>query len=84
MKAKEGVKVWLSSFFNLDTRWAWVVNATPWSFHPQKKDPVHTVWEAGWASRPVYWQKIADTPLHLKTIITASRGTSKQNRAQTS
>jgi len=47
MKAQVGVKVYLSSFFNLGTRWAWVVNDTPWPLHPKKKDPVPTVWEAG-------------------------------------
>ena len=32
----------------------WVVNATPRPLYPQEKDPVPIVYEAGWASDPVW------------------------------
>ena len=38
-----GVEVELYSFLNLGTRWEWVVNATPWPFYPQERDPVPIV-----------------------------------------
>jgi hypothetical protein len=34
MKAQRGAEVQLYSFFNLSTRWGWVVNATPWAALP--------------------------------------------------
>jgi hypothetical protein len=39
MKAYWGVKVWLHSFFNLCTRWRWVVSFTPRPLYPQRKSP---------------------------------------------
>ena len=35
-------------------RWRWMVNATPRPLYPRERDPVPTVQEAGWASRPVW------------------------------
>jgi len=49
-----GVKVKFYSFFNLGTRWKWVVNVTPQQLHPQEKDSVPTVQKAGWAPGPVW------------------------------
>jgi hypothetical protein len=51
---------------------------------PQEKDTVAIVQKAGWVPGLVYWQKMADIPFCLRTNITASKSTSKQNRAQTS
>ena len=50
----EGVdKVSFYSFFSLGTRNGWVVNATPQSLYPHKRDPVRIVQEAEWAPGPV-------------------------------
>jgi len=43
-----GLEVYLYSFFNLSTRWRWVVNATPWPLYPWERDPVPIGHEAGW------------------------------------
>ena len=43
-----GVRVQLYSFFNLDTRCAWVVKATPWPLYPREKDSVLIVQVARW------------------------------------
>ena len=32
----------------------WVVNATPRPLYPRKRDPVHTIQEAGWAPGSVW------------------------------
>jgi len=42
------------TFFNLGTRWGWVVNATSWPLYSQERDLVPTVEKAGWAPRPVW------------------------------
>jgi len=42
-----GVEVQLYSFFNFDTMWGWVVNATPWPFYTQERELVPMVQEAG-------------------------------------
>jgi hypothetical protein len=34
-KAQRGVEVWLYSFFNLGTKWGWVVNAVPLPLYPR-------------------------------------------------
>jgi hypothetical protein len=34
-----GVELYLYSFFNLDARWGWMVNARPMPLHPREKDP---------------------------------------------
>ena len=36
-----GVEVYLYSFSNLDTRWGWVVNASPRLLFSRRKSPVH-------------------------------------------
>jgi hypothetical protein len=36
-------QVYLYSFFNLGTRWGWVVNATPRPLYPRERDPVPIV-----------------------------------------
>jgi len=41
-----GVEVQLS-FFNLGTRWGWVVDAKPWPLYPLERDLVPIVLEAG-------------------------------------
>jgi hypothetical protein len=42
------------SFFNLDTIWEWVVNATPWPPYLREREPVPIVQEAGWTPGPVW------------------------------
>jgi len=44
----------LYCFFNLGTRWEWVVNATPRPLYPRERDLVPIVQEAGWAPGPVW------------------------------
>jgi hypothetical protein len=53
-KARGGVEVQISSFFNLSTLWEWVVNATPQPLHAWERDPVPILQEAGWAPGPVW------------------------------
>ena len=48
-----GVELYLYSFFNLDVRSGWVVNATPRPRTPWN-DPVPLTQEAGWAPGPVW------------------------------
>ena len=52
-KAQRGVEVQLRSFFNLEARCGWVVNATPRPLYRQERDPVPILYEAGWAPGPV-------------------------------
>ena len=42
------------SFFNLDARGGWVINATPRAVLSRERDPVPIVQEAGWAPGPVW------------------------------
>ena len=42
-----------SSFFNLGTRWGWVVNTTPQPLY-SLEDLVPIVWAAGWALGAVW------------------------------
>jgi hypothetical protein len=37
------VEVQLQAFFDLDTRWRWVVSFTPWPLYPQWKSPWYPV-----------------------------------------
>jgi hypothetical protein len=41
-----GIKIYLSSFFNLGARWGWVANATPRSLYPWEKPGTHCT--EGW------------------------------------
>jgi hypothetical protein len=41
MKAYWGVNVQLHAFFNLGTRWRWVVSFTPRLLYPQRKSPLY-------------------------------------------
>jgi hypothetical protein len=56
MKAQRGSRGTVLSllFFNLGTRWGWVVNATPRPLYPRERDPVPIVQDAGWAPGPVW------------------------------
>jgi hypothetical protein len=45
MKVQE-IEVWLYSFFNLGTRWGWVVNASPQPLYPEELHGTHCV--EGW------------------------------------
>jgi hypothetical protein len=36
-----GVEVWLHTFFDLGTRWRWVVSFTPLPLYPQGKNPFY-------------------------------------------
>ena len=42
------------SFFNLGTRWEWVVNVTPRSIYTRERDPVNILQKGGRASGPVW------------------------------
>jgi hypothetical protein len=44
---RDGLEVWLYSFFNFSTRWRWVVNATLWPLYPWERDP-STHWAGSW------------------------------------
>ena len=44
----------LYSFFNLGTRWRWVVNATPPLLYPRERDRVPIVERAGFIPGPVW------------------------------
>jgi hypothetical protein len=46
MKAQRLSRVYLYSFFNLGTRWEYVVNATPRPLYPWERETVLTVQEA--------------------------------------
>jgi hypothetical protein len=43
MKAYWGVELLLHSFFNLDTRWRWVVSSTPRPLYPQGNRPWYSL-----------------------------------------
>jgi hypothetical protein len=51
---REGVKLYLYSFFNLGARWGWVVNATPRLLYLRGTDPVPSVKEDGWVPSSVW------------------------------
>ena len=46
---RDGVEVYLCSFFNIIARWGCVQNATLQPLNPREKDPIRIVQEAGWA-----------------------------------
>jgi len=48
-RPRGGVEVYIYSFFNLGTRWGWVVNVTPRPLYPRERETVLTVQEARWA-----------------------------------
>jgi hypothetical protein len=45
-RQREGVQLWLSSFFNLSARWGWVANATTRPLYPQEGPSTHCT--GGW------------------------------------
>jgi hypothetical protein len=45
-KPRGRVEVWLYSFFNLGSRWCWVVSATPWPHYPGERPDTHSI--GGW------------------------------------
>jgi len=47
------VEVWLCSFFNLSTRWRWVVNATPQLLYPLERPSAHCI--GGWVGPRTVW-----------------------------
>jgi hypothetical protein len=53
-RPKGGVEVQLYSFLTSTIDGGWVVNATFQPPYPWERDPVAIVWEAGWASEPVW------------------------------
>jgi hypothetical protein len=66
-KAQRGSKgIQLYSFFNLGTRWRWVVNATPWPLYPRERIGT-LVWEAGWAPGLV-WTGAENLAVHRDSI----------------
>ena len=48
-----GVHIDLYSFFNLGSRWWWVVNSTTQTLYPRENRPDIHCLEAGWAQGPV-------------------------------
>jgi hypothetical protein len=56
-----GEEVYLLLILDLGTRWGWVVSVTPRPrFVPGKGPPVPIVQEAGWASEPVWTQRLEE------------------------
>ena len=53
IKTRGGVEVHLYSFFNIDARWRYLVNATPRQLYPLERDPLPIVPDAGWIPGPV-------------------------------
>lgn len=53
-RSRGGVDIKLRSFFNLGSRWKWVVNATPRLLYPRGRPCTHTKEAAGWAPLPVW------------------------------
>jgi hypothetical protein len=52
------------SYLTSATRWRWVVSVTPRPrFTPGKGPPVPIGWEAGWASEPVWTQRLEEKSL---------------------
>jgi hypothetical protein len=47
MKTHWGVEVWLHSFFDLGTRWRWMVSFTTRPLYPRERAP-STHWIGGW------------------------------------
>ena len=54
MKAETGSGCIPLLCLNRGARWGWAVNATPRPLYPRERYPVPIVWEAGWASGPVW------------------------------
>ena len=48
------VELQLYSFFNLDSRWGWVVNVTTRPLYSRERDSIPFLYEAGWAPEPVW------------------------------
>jgi len=50
MKAYGGEEVYLHTFFDLGTRWRWVVSFTPRQLYPQGKSPWYPLdsWIGSW------------------------------------
>jgi hypothetical protein len=67
MKAQRGVEVRLYSFFNLGTRWGWVVSATPQLLYLQDRDPIPVFYEAGWTPGLV-WTGVENLAPHQDLI----------------
>ena len=87
---REGIQVQLYSFFNMYTRWGWVVNATARPLYPRERESVPTVQEAGWAPGPVWTgaENLAPTGIRSpeRPVRTLSRHTgcySSLNKATT-
>jgi hypothetical protein len=77
MEALGGEEVQLLLILDLGTRWGWVVSVTPRPrFYPRGKDPpVPIVQEAGWASEPVWTQRLEEksfAPAGDRTLIARS------------
>jgi hypothetical protein len=64
MEALGGEEVYLFLIQDLGTRWGRVVSITPRQrFNLGKGPPVPTIQEAGWASEPVWTQKLEEKSL---------------------
>ena len=60
-----GVQVYLYSFFNLDARWGWVINATPRPLYPQESLSTHCI--GGWVDHREGLEKSRSHPEILGT-----------------
>ena len=54
VRLRRGVKVQVYSFFNLDVKWRWVVNATLWPLYPREGDAVPIQYGARSSPEPVW------------------------------
>jgi hypothetical protein len=69
MKATGGEEVQLLLIFDLGTRWGeWSASRPGLALAPGKGPPVPIVQEAGWASEPVWTQRLGENPLPLPGI----------------
>jgi hypothetical protein len=63
-------------FFNLDAKWGWVVNATPWPLYFRETDTLHTIEEAVWAPVTVWTgaENLSPTRILSRTVQPVASG----------
>ena len=67
IKAQRGVQIYLYSFFNIDARCGWVVNATPLAHYLWDRHPGSIVQEVEWFSRSVWKDAENLTPTGIRS-----------------